>query len=79
MSDDAQPEPPIVNPRPVTAEQRRHLRRILACFLFVVILLPLSGLGDAWAWLLVPMLVVAAFGMREAVRLRRTVTRSVPK
>lgn len=79
MSDDAQPEPPAMHPRPVTDEQRRHLRRILLCFLLVVVLLPLSGLGGALAWLLVPMLAVAAIGLREAVRLRRTVTRSAPR
>ena len=74
---DADSQPPA-HPRPVSAEQRGHLRRILLCFLAVVILLPLSGLGDAWAWLFIPMLLVAAIGLREAVRLRRTVTRSAP-
>lgn len=57
-------------------EQRRHLRRILACFLFVVVLLPIAGLGGRLWWLLVPMLVAAVLGLREAIRLRRTVTRS---
>jgi hypothetical protein len=77
MSED-EPQVPA-NPRLVSLEQRRHLRRILLCFLAVVILLPLSALGDAWAWLFVPMLVLAAVGLREAVRLRRTVTRSAPQ
>jgi fatty acid desaturase len=79
MSDE-QPQSTLpAHPRPVSAEQRRHLRRILACFVLVVVLLPLSGMGDAWAWLLVPMLLVAVFGMVEAIRLRRTVTRSAPR
>jgi hypothetical protein len=63
----------------MSVEQRRHLRRILACFVAVVVLLPISGLGGAAAWLLVPMLVIAALGLREAIRLRRTITRSVPQ
>lgn len=75
MSDDADQRPPV-NPRPVSAQQRRHLRRILLCFLAVVVLLPLSGLGGRWAWLVIPMLAIAGLGLREAVRLRRTITRS---
>lgn len=58
------------------AAQRGHLRRILLAFLVVVVLLPVVGLGGTLAWLLLlPMLGVAAFGLREAIRLRRSVLR----
>lgn len=58
------------------AAQRVHLRRILISFGIVVVLMPLVGMGGALAWLLlVPMLVVAALGLREAIRLRRSVIR----
>lgn len=60
------------------AEQRTHLRRILVCFAVVVVLLPLAGLGDTLGLLLLPMLAVAAYGLREAVRLRRSVRRYGP-
>lgn len=59
---------------PVTdrAQERRHLRRILVAFAIVVIVLPLVALGPATAaWLLVPLLLVAAAALREALRLRR--------
>jgi uncharacterized membrane protein YdbT with pleckstrin-like domain len=55
-----------------TPAQRRHLRRILWAFLIVVVLLPAVGLGGAWSWLLVPLLLVAVFAAREAYLLRRT-------
>lgn len=57
----------------VAAEQRGHLRRILASFIAVVLLLPLAGIGGSWAWLLIPILLVAAHALREALRLRRSV------
>lgn len=57
------------------AAQRRHLRRILAAFVVVVVLLPLAGLGGALGWLLVPILLVAALALREGIRLRRSVRR----
>lgn len=61
-------------PHPLVAlEQRRHLSRILRAFLVMVVLLPLAGLGGAWSWLLLPLVVVAALALREAVRLRRSV------
>lgn len=63
-------------PHPLVAlEQRQHLSRILRAFLVVVVLLPFAGLGGAWAWLLLPLVVVAALAFREAVRLRRSVRR----
>ena len=59
-----------------THEQRRHLRRILATFVVVVVALPFVALGGAWSWVLVALLLVAAVGVREAVLLRRTVSRA---
>jgi len=53
--------------------QRRHLRRILIVFAIEVVLLPIAGLGGAWAWLLIPMLLAAAIGLREALQLRRSI------
>jgi hypothetical protein len=55
-----------------TSEQRRHLRRILVAFIAVVVLLPVVGLGGAFAWLLLPLVVIAAFALREGIRLRRS-------
>lgn len=61
-------------PHPLVAlDQRRHLSRILAAFVVVVVLLPFAGLGGGWSWLLLPLVVVAAFALREAIRLRRSV------
>lgn len=57
----------------VAIQQARHLRRIMLAFVVVVVLLPLAGIGGALGWLLVPLLLVAAFAVREAVRLRRSV------
>ena len=57
----------------IRARQNAHLRRILLTFLIVVALLPLVALGEAWSMLLVPLLVAAAVGLREAIRLRRSV------
>lgn len=75
-------ETPAASSRPdpvpgseVAAVQARHLRRILLSFLVVVMLLPVAGLGGPFAWLLLPLLLVAALGLREAVRLRRSVRR----
>lgn len=59
----------------VAAEQRAHLRRILAVFVLVVVVLPFAGLGGAWGWLLVPVLVLAGLALREAIQLRRSVSR----
>lgn len=58
------------------AEQRRHLRRILIGFFSIVVLLPLAGLGGAWSWLLLVLLVIAALSLREAIALRRSVLRA---
>lgn len=55
------------------ATQRGHLRRILQCFVAVIVLLPLVGLGGAWSLLLVPLLALGWVGMLEALRLRRSV------
>ncbi len=59
----------------VAEEQRRHLRRIMAGFVIVVLLLPFAGIGGAWSWLLLPVIAVAALALREAIRLRRSVSR----
>lgn len=67
--------PPVPQRPPITRRQRSLLRRILASFVVVVVLLPLTGLGGAWTWLLIPMLAAAAFGFVAAVRLRRSVRR----
>lgn len=73
-ADDVNPAELPVEPDPVVAQaQRAHLRRILVCFVVVVLTLPLAGLGGPWSWLLLPILVVAALALREAVRLRRSV------
>jgi fatty acid desaturase len=56
-----------------TPEQRRHLRRILVAFVIVVLLMPVTIFGGAWWFVLVPMVLVAAFALREGIRLRRTV------
>lgn len=50
---------------------QRHLRRILGCFVVLVVGVPVIGLGGAWSLLLVPLLGVAAVALREAVLLRR--------
>ncbi|MCW2960310.1 MAG: hypothetical protein JWM25_1209 [Thermoleophilia bacterium] len=68
-------EPPTPQRPPISPQQRSFLRRILVSFVVVVVLLPLTGLGDAWTWLLIPMLGAAAFGLVSAVRLRRSVRR----
>jgi len=60
----------------VAAAQRQHLRRILAAFAVVVVLLPIAGFGGALGWLILPMLAAAAFALREAIGLRRSVNRS---
>ncbi len=77
---DLPPDPtegrPVVPPGPpaeIALEQRALLRQILVAFVVVVLLLPLAGLGGALSWLLVPILVVAAFALRSAIRLRRSV------
>lgn len=68
-ADDTRPAPhPLV-----VLDQRRHLSRILRAFVVVVVLLPLAGLGGGWSWLLLPLVVVAALALREAIRLRRSV------
>lgn len=59
----------------IALEQRGHLRRILFAFLVVVVLLPFAALGGAWSLLLIPLLLVGAFGLREALALRRSVQR----
>lgn len=59
----------------VVAQQRAHLRRIMFGFVAVVLLLPFAGLGGYWSWLLLPVVVVAALALREAIRLRRSVNR----
>ncbi len=66
-----QPQPDVES----AAQQRRHLRRILIAFFVVVVLLPIAGLGGALYWLLVPLVLVAAFALREGLRLRRLVRR----
>ncbi|MCW2956433.1 MAG: hypothetical protein JWO69_1302 [Thermoleophilia bacterium] len=72
MSDD---RPPIQQRPAVTLEQRRLLRRILATFLVVVVLLPLVGFGGQWTWLLLPLVGAAAYGLATAITLRRSVQR----
>ena len=73
---DANPgELPAAPPADVAAQQRRHLHRIMVGFVLVVLLLPFAGLGGDWSVLLLPVLVIAALALREAVRLRRSVTR----
>lgn len=70
--------PLVLPPEPdeaVVAMQRRHLSRILIAFVVVVLLLPFAGLGGALGWLLVPVVAVAGFALREAIRLRRSVRR----
>jgi hypothetical protein len=62
----------VGRPGAPTPEQRAHLRRILVAFVVIVVLLPLANLGGAWALVLVPLLLVAAFALREGVRLRRS-------
>ncbi|MCW2949156.1 MAG: hypothetical protein JWN41_169 [Thermoleophilia bacterium] len=52
--------------------QRRRIRRIWSAFAVIVVLLPLVALGGAWAFVLVPLLLVALLAMREARALRRT-------
>lgn len=71
MSDPATPQVDV----DVAKAQSAHLRRIMLAFFAVVVLLPLAGLGGALGWLLVPLLLVASFAVREAVRLRRSVRR----
>ncbi|MCW2922428.1 MAG: hypothetical protein JWL76_2302 [Thermoleophilia bacterium] len=68
-------ELPAEPPAEVAAQQRAHLRRIMIGFVVVVVLLPFAGLGGAWSWLLLPVLVFAGFALREAIRLRRSVSR----
>lgn len=58
-----------------TPEQRRHLRRILSSFVFVVVALPFALLGGRWSLLLVPLVLAAAFALREALLLRRSLPR----
>jgi hypothetical protein len=59
----------------VAAQQRAHLRRILVCFVAIVVLLPFAGIGGAWGWLLLPVLVLAGRALREAIRLRQSESR----
>lgn len=59
----------------IAEEQGAHLRRILVGFAIVVVLLPLAGLGNAFGWLLLPLLAVGAWTFREGMRLRRSVRR----
>ena len=59
----------------IAVEQRLRLRRILIAFVAIGVLLPIAGIGDAFAWLLVPMLVLAAWALREGILLRRSVNR----
>lgn len=74
--DDVNPvELPPEPPAEVVEQQRRHLRRIMFGFVAVVLLLPIAGLGGALSWLLLPVVAIAAFALREAIRLRRSVTR----
>lgn len=74
--DDVNPvELPPEPPAEVVDQQRRHLRRIMFGFVAVVLLLPIAGLGGALSWLLLPVVVIAALALREAIRLRRSVTR----
>lgn len=54
--------------------QHRELRRILAAFIVVIILMPIVALGGkAGMILLLPLLATAAFAARSAIRLRRSV------
>ncbi|MCB0880450.1 MAG: hypothetical protein KDC46_15885 [Thermoleophilia bacterium] len=62
-------------PQLVALDQQRHLRRILRAFFAVIVLLPIAGIGGAWAIALVPALMIAVFAVREAVQLRRSVRR----
>ncbi|MEO6867414.1 MAG: hypothetical protein ABI200_05285 [Gaiellales bacterium] len=59
----------------IAQQQSVHLRRILVRFLFVVVLLPFVGLGGMWSFALVPLLLVAALALREALALRQSVLR----
>ena len=43
--------------------------------LTIGVLLPIAGIGGAWAIALVPALMIAVFAVREAVQLRRSVRR----
>ena len=43
--------------------------------MIVVVLLPIAGIGHGFALLLVPMLLLAAWALREGILLRRSVTR----
>jgi hypothetical protein len=57
-------------------EQQRYLRRILAGFAIVVVLLPIVGLGGTvGATALLPAVLVSLLATRDAVRLRRSVRR----
>jgi hypothetical protein len=59
----------------VADTQRRHLRRIMWCFLIVVIALPIAGLGGTWTYLLLPLVAVSALALREGMALRQSVRR----
>jgi hypothetical protein len=72
-----EPVRPPVDPRqppPAIAQaQHAHLRRILWSFVALVVLLPVTMLGGAMTWLLLPLVAVAGLALREAIRLRRSV------
>ncbi|MCW2925332.1 MAG: hypothetical protein JWM98_2736 [Thermoleophilia bacterium] len=48
------------------------MRRVLAAFAVVVVLLPVAALGGAWTLVLVPLVLSSAVALREALRLRRS-------
>ncbi len=76
LVDDVNPValPPEPSPE-VAAQQRAHLRRIMVGFVAVIVLLPLAGLGGGWSWLLLPVLAFAGLALRQAIRLRASVSR----
>lgn len=76
LVDDVNPLELPAEPSPeVAAQQRAHLRRIMVAFVLVVVLLPFAGLGGALGWLVLPVLVLAGLALREAIRLRQSVSR----
>lgn len=60
------------------APERALQRRILVCFLLIVITFPLMYLGGAWRFVLLPDLMIAAVAFATALQLRR-VRRSEPR